>query len=75
LNYYKPSEGRQEIEFLLTAKDGIIPIEVKAGNKRTLSLDEFIKRFDPPYALKLISGNIGTEGKKLTLPLYMAMFL
>ena len=43
--------------------------------KRTLSLDEFIKRFDPPYALKLISGNIGTEGKKLTLPLYMAMFL
>jgi len=75
LNYYKPSEGRQEIEFLLTDRAGIIPIEVKAGNKRTLSLDEFIKRFDPPYALKLISGNIGTEGKKLTLPLYMAMFL
>ena len=75
LNYYKPSEGRQEIEFLLTNDDGVIPLEVKAGNGKTLSLDEFIKRFDPPYALKLISGNIGKEGKKLTLPLYMAMFL
>jgi hypothetical protein len=59
----------------LTNDDGVIPLEVKAGNGKTLSLDEFIKRFDPPYALKLISGNIGKEGKKLTLPLYMAMFL
>ncbi|MCL2608230.1 MAG: ATP-binding protein [Methanomassiliicoccaceae archaeon] len=75
LNYYKPGEGRQEIEFLLTNDDGVIPLEVKAGNGRTLSLDEFIKRFDPPYALKLISGNIGKDGKKLTLPLYMAMFV
>ena len=74
-NYYKPGEGRQEIEFLLTNDDGVIPMEVKAGNGKTLSLDESIKRFDPPYALKLISGNIGKEGKKLTLPLYMALFL
>lgn len=75
LNYYKPNEGMQEIEFLLTKKTDIIPLEVKSKNGRTVSLDEFIKRFDPPYALKLISGNIGQEGKKLTLPLYMAMFL
>jgi predicted AAA+ superfamily ATPase len=75
LNYYKPGENRQEIEFLLTAYEGVVPVEVKAGNGRTISLDEFIKRFDPPCALKLISGNIGEQGKKLTLPLYMAMFL
>jgi len=48
---------------------------VKSGNGKTISLDEFIKRFDPPYALKLISGNTGTDGKKVTMPLYMAMFL
>jgi predicted AAA+ superfamily ATPase len=75
LNYYKPNEGRQEIEFLLTKDLDIIPLEVKSGNGKTISLDEFIRRFDPPYALKLISGNIGENGKKLTLPLYMAMFL
>jgi predicted AAA+ superfamily ATPase len=75
LFYYKPKEGVQEIEFLLTNEKGIIPVEVKAGNGRTVSLDEYIKRYDPPYALKFISGNIGEQGKKLTLPLYMAMFL
>jgi predicted AAA+ superfamily ATPase len=75
LKYYKPGEGRQEIEFLLTRETEIIPLEVKAGNGRTISLDEFIERFDPPYALKLISGNVGHEGKKITLPHWMAMFL
>ena len=75
LNYYKPSEGRQEIEFLITKEGKAVPLEVKAGNGRTISLDEFIERFDPPYALKLISGNVGRNGKKITLPLYMAMFL
>jgi len=75
LNYYKPDEGRQEIEFLLTEKGKIIPLEVKSKNGKTLSLDEFIKRFDPPYALKLILGNIGVNDKKVTMPHYMAMFI
>ncbi|AIZ56143.1 hypothetical protein Mpt1_c02430 [Candidatus Methanoplasma termitum] len=75
LNYYKPSENKQEIEFLLTEKGAVVPVEVKAGRGKTISLDEFIKRFDPPYALKLISGNVGEIDKKLTIPLYMAMFL
>jgi predicted AAA+ superfamily ATPase len=75
LNYYKPSENRQEIEFLLTVGENIIPLEVKAGNNRTVSLDEFISNFNPPYALKLVAGNLGKAGKKITYPLYMALFL
>ena len=75
LNYYKPDEGNQEIEFLLANNDGVIPIEVKAGNGKTLSLNKFIEKFKPPYALKFINGNIGTDGKRVTMPLYMAMFL
>ena len=75
LYYYKPGESQQEIEFLLTKEEGIIPVEVKAGNGRTPSLDAFIEKYDPPYALKLISGNFGAEGKKITMPLYAAMFL
>ena len=75
LYYYRPEKGRQEIEFLLANDDGIIPIEVKAGNGRTLSLNNFIKEFKPPYALKFITGNMGTDGKRVTMPLYMAMFL
>ena len=75
LSYYRPDEGRQEIEFLIANEDGVIPVEVKAKNGKTLSLVEFIKKFDPPYALKFINGNVGKEGKKVTMPHYMAMFL
>jgi len=75
LYYYKPKEGRQEIEFLLLNDDGVIPLEVKAGNGRTLSLNKFIEKFKPPYAFKFINGNVGTDGKRITLPHYMAMFL
>jgi hypothetical protein len=67
--------GRKEIEFLYTQGDNVIPIEVKAGNNPSPSLDAFIKEFAPPYGLKLIAGNVGEVGGKLTLPLYMAMFL
>jgi predicted AAA+ superfamily ATPase len=75
LNYYKPSENYQEIEFLLSKNGGIIPLEVKAGNSATVSLDTFIKDFKPQYALKLITGNLGVTETKITMPLYMAMFL
>jgi len=75
LYYYKPGGSTQEIEFLFTDGGNVIPLEVKAGRGSTPSLDEFIKRFDPPYALKLISGNVGVDGKKITMPLYMAMFI
>jgi hypothetical protein len=75
LNYYKPDEGRQEIEFLLANEDGIIPIEVKANNGKTLSLTKFIEKFNPPYAFKFINGNVGTDGKRITMPHYMAAFL
>ena len=75
LYYYKPSESKQEIEFLYTQESNIIPIEVKSGNSQTASLNEYIKRYNPLYALKFISGNIGVSETKITLPLYMAMFL
>ena len=75
LNYYKPSENRQEIEFLYTEGGAIIPVEVKAGNNAAVSLDEFIETFEPPYGLKLINGNSGINGRKVSMPLYMAMFL
>ena len=75
LHYFKPGENRHEIEFLLTVGGSIIPIEVKSGNAPTHSLDAFIKEYAPPYGLKFITGNIGQADKKITLPLYMAMFL
>ena len=75
LNYYKNQNNSQEIEFLYENESGVIPIEVKSSRGQTISLNEFIKEYNPQIAYKLITGNIGQTGKKFTLPLYMAMFL
>ncbi len=75
LNYYKTENGSQEIEFLITTNDGVIPIEVKAGNGASISLNTFITEFAPNVAYKLITGNLGVADNKTTLPLYMAMFI
>ena len=74
LNYYKPEGNSQEIEFLLTKETDVIPLEVKSSNGATASLNEFIEEFKPQYAIKLISGNVGVADKKVSFPLYMAMF-
>lgn len=75
LNYFKNDKNTQEIEFVY-AKDGsVIPIEVKSKNGATVSLNNFIADYAPPYAYKLISGNLGASDTKITLPLYMAMFI
>ena len=61
--------------FLLENMDGIIPVEVKAGRKKSASLDKLMKLDIVPYAYKLSDQNIGQNGKLITLPLYMAIFL
>ena len=75
LYFRKNKQSTFEIEFLLENEDGVIPVEVKAGNSRSRSLDTMLEREEIPYGYKLISGNMGVSGKKITAPLYMAMFL
>ena len=75
LNYYKRSDSTQEIEFMYEKKSSVIPIEVKSKRGSTTSLNEFISEFNPPYAYKLIDGNVGTNETKITLPQFMAMFV
>ena len=75
LNYYRTDNGSVEIEFLLTIDAQIIPVEVKAGNGSTISLNTLLEKDSIPYGYKLISGNTGVNDKKIVLPLYMAMFI
>lgn len=75
LNYYRTDNGSVEVEFLISKDAKIIPIEVKANNGSTISLNEMLKRNDISYGYKLISGNVGVNDKKIVMPLYMAMFL
>lgn len=75
LYYYKKGESEQEIEFLVEKDTRILPLEVKSKRGATFSLNGFIERYHPGTAYKLIDGNIGRDGEKLTLPHYMIMFL
>ena len=74
LYYCKPDDSN-ELEFLIEKNGEVVPIEVKAGNRATKSLDRFIETFKPSIAYKLVDGNVGISDKKLTIPHYMAMFL
>ena len=74
LYYYKPDESN-ELEFLIEKNGEVIPIEVKAGNTATKSLNNFIKTYRPSIAYKIVDGNLGINDKKLTMPHYMAMFI
>ena len=75
LNYYRTDNGSVEVEFLMTKDAQVIPIEVKAGNGSTISLNTLLAKDDIPYGYKLISGNVGVNDKKIVLPLYMTMFI
>ena len=74
LYYYKP-DSIHEIEFFIEKNGAVIPIEVKAGNRATPSLNQFIERYKPPYAYKLTNTQNGKADTKITLPHYMVMFI
>ena len=74
LYYYKP-DSIHELEFLLEKNGSVIPVEVKAGNRATPSLNQYIERYNPVCAYKLTNSRNGKAGVKETLPHYMVMFL
>ena len=74
-NYFLSEDGSKEIEFLISKDASVIPIEVKANRGSTNSLNYFLRDEKINYGIKLSSGNIGFQDKKLSLPLYMAMFI
>ena len=74
LYYYKP-DRTHEIEFLIEKEGKVVPIEVKAGNRFTPSLNQYIDTYVPAMALKLTNSKNGKAGVKETLPHYMVMFL
>lgn len=75
LHYYKTENSTMEIEFVIEKDGGTIPVEVKAGNSDTPSLNTFLEKFRSKYGIKLIDGNLGVSENKLVLPHFMAMFL
>lgn len=69
LYYY--NFDKYEIDFLVKINGDIIPIEVKSGRRVTSkSLNEYIKKYDPKYAIRISSKNFGLENNIKSVPLY-----
>ena len=56
-------------------ENGVVPIEVKAGNSASASFNRMLERDSVKVGYKFTGGNVGRVGKKITLPHYMAMFV
>ena len=75
LYYYKTQNSSMEIEFVIEKNGEVIPIEVKAGNDSTPSLNSFINKYHPKVSYKFVNGNVGFLDGKKTIPHYMVMFI
>lgn len=75
LHFHRNEAGTAEIEFLIEGEYGVVPVEVKAGRKKARTLDNLLKKDTITRGYKLANQNVGISGKKITLPLYMAMWI
>ena len=80
LRFWRTKSGA-EVDFVVETAEGPVPLEVKAGQTRTIgkSLRSFIRKYRPSAAYLLYTGNIATEtveGVRVRLlPLYAVPFL
>ena len=77
LFYYKDEHSQIEMDFFVRGKDNLIPIEVKAKDGATISLNNLItkeKYKEVKFGIKFGDKNIGFNGKFYTFP-YFTMFL
>ena len=75
--YYKKENAQLEMDFFLRDGDSLIPVEVKANDNASVSLNNLIKSDSYPdvrYGIKLCRKNIGFNGKFYTFP-YFCTFL
>ncbi len=74
LYYY--NFDRYEIDFLIKIDGDIIPIEVKSGRRtNSKSLNEYIKKYQPKYSIRLSMKNFGLENNIKSVPLYAVFCL
>ena len=78
LYFYKNEKGTLGIDFFIRDIDSLIPVEVKANDNSTISLNNLIddkKYKDIKYGIKLCNKNIGFNGKFYTFPYFLTFLL
>lgn len=78
LYYYNSDKPSLEMDFFVRDTDSLIPVEVKATDGATASLNNLLKENKYPdvkYGIKLGYKNIGLNGKFYTFPYFLTFLL
>lgn len=78
LYFYKNDKGTLEMDFFVRDANSLIPVEVKAKDGPTISLNNLIesdKYEDIKCGIKLCDKNIGFNGKIYTFPYFLTFLL
>ena len=78
LYYYRSDKPSIEMDFFVRDTDSLIPVEVKANDGATASLNNLLKEGKYPdikYGIKLGYKNIGFNGKFYTFPYFLTFLL
>ena len=76
--YYYHKDSGLELNFIIRRNGSAVPIEVKATNGNAKSLRTVLnhpEKYHVKEALKIIDGNIGRDGKVLSIPHYLTFLL
>ena len=78
LFYYNNDKPALEMDFFVRDRNSLVPIEVKANDGATVSLNNLLKKEKYPdvkYGIKLGYKNIGFNGSFYTFPYFLAFLL
>ncbi len=78
LFFYKNEKGTVEMDFFVRDTNSLVPVEVKAIDGSTVSLNRLIdneKYADVQYGIKLGYKNIGFNGKFYTFPYFLTFLI
>ena len=78
LYFYKNEKSTVEMDFMVRDTDSLIPVEVKASDSATASLNNLIaseKYADIKYGIKFAAKNIGFNGAFYTFPYFLTFLL
>ena len=78
LYFYKDDSKKLEMDFFVRDTNSLIPVEVKANDNATISLNNLIDKpyyKDIKYGIKLCNKNIGYNGKFYTFPYFLTFLL
>ena len=78
LFYYKKENSQLEMDFFLRTAESLVPLEVKAKDGATISLNNMVSHSAYPdirFGIKLAHKNIGFNGKFYTIPYFCSFLL